>query len=131
MEGGSLISVEQCKRIISGYLSHSGRGGFTTGVVKSISPLIINVDNRYDIGTDNLYVTENCIGLIMHFKHSHEHAPERLKDDVVVRAPLQPGDGVLLLCRPDHLDNARYILLDRIQPYQIQREVDTRNGSNH
>lgn len=126
MAGGGLITVEQCKRILKNYLDHSGRGGFLTGVVKSVAPLIINVDNRYDIGAGCLYVTENCIGLIMHFKHEHEHVPERLQNDVVVRRPLQPGDGVLLLCRPDSLDNVKYILLDRIQPYVVSREVDTR-----
>lgn len=130
MSGGGLITVEQCKRIIAGYLSHCGRGGFTTGIVRSVSPLIIRVEDRYDVGIGNLYVTENCIGLIMHYRHEHEHDPQRLRNDVIVRRPLQIGEGVLLLCRPDHLDNSRYILLDRIQPYRVQREVDVRDGGN-
>jgi len=77
---------------------------------------------------EDLYITENCIGLIMHFKHDHKgKVPPDLKNDVVVFRPFEPGEGVLLLCRPGHADKGeKYILLDRIQPYQVKREVDTR-----
>ena len=124
----AFITVEQCKRIISKYLHHSGRGGFMTGTILSVEPLTIRVEDRLTVTEEDLYITENCIGLIMHFKHDHKgKVPPDLKNDVVVFRPFEPGEGVLLLCRPGHADKGeKYILLDRIQPYQVKREVDTR-----
>lgn len=127
MGTGGLVNTEQCKRIIENYLGHSGRGGFCTGVVKSTEPLVINVDSRYDVSAECIYVTDSCIGLVMHFRHEHGNGGfEKLQNDVIVRRPLQAGDGVLLLCRPDSLDKTQFILLDRIQPYILLREVDAR-----
>ncbi len=124
----AFITVEQCKRIISKYLHHSGRGGFMTGTILSVEPLTIRVEDRLTVTEEDLYITENCIGLIMHFKHDHKgKVPPDLKNDVIVFRPFEPGEGVLLLCRPGHADKGeKYILLDRIQPYQVKREVDTR-----
>ncbi|MEG0655335.1 MAG: DUF2577 family protein [Hydrogenoanaerobacterium sp.] len=105
-------TVEQCKQIVSNYLQHSGRGGFMTGVVSSVSPLVILAEDRLPIAAADLYVTDNCIGLTL-----------KLKSSVVLRRPLQKGDGVLLLCRPDNIDGVKYVLLDRIQPYEAARTV--------
>lgn len=123
---GSFLTVEQSKRVIANYMNHSGRGGFMTGTVLSIKPLEIRVEDRFNIKDRDIYITENCIGLIMHWKHLHKDDPEKLKNDVIVREPLKAGEGVLILCRPDRLDGVKYILLDRIQPYKEKREVDAR-----
>lgn len=133
------ITVEQCKRIINGYLTHSGRGGFMTGVVKSVAPLIVTTDGQTEVIAADLYVTDSCIGLLLNLEHGHNYedtekdgeAPtdkdseKSLRNQVVLRRGLAPGDGVLLLCRPDNIDGVKYVLLDRIQSYMIAREVNT------
>lgn len=122
-----LITTEQCKKIVSNYMSHRGQGGFMTGVVTSIAPLSVQVEDRLTITEESLYVTDSCIGLVLHPRHTHGGQPEDLKEDVILREPLKAGDAVLLICRPGQNDNGeRYILLDKIQPYEEKREVDAR-----
>lgn len=104
-----LVDVDQCKRIIRAYLDHTGRGGFQTGTVSSVSPLKVKLSEKLELESDDFYITDNCIGL--------QHG------DSVYRSPLKSGDGVLLLCRPAGNDGVKYILLDRIQPYKVVREV--------
>jgi hypothetical protein len=103
------VTVEQCKQIIKAYLGNSGRGGFMTGIVSSVSPLIIQSGQRLEIGDGNTYVTDNCIGLKV--------------NGMELRPPLKVGDGVLILCRPDNAGGVKYIVLDRIQPFTPMREV--------
>nr|WP_319487235.1 DUF2577 family protein [uncultured Caproiciproducens sp.] len=103
------VTVEQCKRIIQAYLDHTGRGGFQTGIVSSTAPLKIRISAKLELEEDDLYVTDNCIGL--------------KKGSEIFRQSLKAGDGVLLLCRPGNRDGIKYILLDRIQPYKDTREV--------
>lgn len=100
-------TVEQVKQLIQGSLKKTGRGGFLTGVVTSIAPLTIKAD-KLIIPQAALYVTDNVIGL----RH----------DCAILRPALKPGDGVLLLCRPDEAAQVQYIVLDRIQPYQDWRK---------
>ena len=125
------VTVEQCKRIVSNYMSHRGEGGFLTGTILSTGPLTIQTDNQLIIPEECLYVTDHCIGLVMHFEHTHEELmPKDLRNDVIIRQPLKPGEGVLLVCRPSTLADKgdKYIVIDRIRPYQVQREVDARIG---
>lgn len=103
------VTIEQCKKIIEHYLSNSGRGGFMTGVVNSVSPLSISVGQRLVLDSDNAYITDSCIGLRI--------------NGVEVRPALKAGDGVLILCRPGGAGGTNYIILDRIQPYVKEREV--------
>lgn len=131
------ITVEQCKKIIMQYLGHSGRGGFMTGTVSTVAPLSVVTESGFPIAAGELYVTDGCIGISVSLAHTHKHddvekegaaATEKdtkpaLQDHVVLRRALAVGDGVLLLCRPDRLDGVKYILLDRIQPYTVAREV--------
>ena len=103
------VTVDQCKRIIRAFLDHTGRGGFLTGIVSSTAPLKIKVSEKLELDTNDLYATDNCIGLKANGK--------------VLRPALKPGDGVLLLCRPGSIDGIKYILLDRIQAYTMERSV--------
>lgn len=104
-----LVDVDQCKRIIRAYLDHTGRGGFQTGTVSSVSPLKIRVSEKLELDADDLYIADSCVGLKVGGK--------------VLRPQLKAGDGVLLICRPSSIDGIKYILFDRIQPYQAVREV--------
>ncbi|MFV0497496.1 MAG: DUF2577 domain-containing protein [Candidatus Fimivivens sp.] len=124
------ITVEQCKTIIKNYLSASGRGGFLTGVVTSVSPLCIMLEGRLPLTAKNLYVTDNCIGLTIDLKHKHGGGLEALAEPVTLRAPLAVGNGVLLMCRPG-ASGQQYILLDRIQPYSNVREVVADAAANN
>lgn len=119
-------TVEQVKKIITNFLNKTGRGGFMTGVVSSISPLKIQVGARLEVPEENLYITDNCIGLTINLKHDHQDIDDSkaLQNGVVLRKALSIGDGVLLLCRPNTLDGTKYIVLDRIQPYSTTREVN-------
>lgn len=117
------MTVTQVQKIIGQYMQNSGRGGFITGTVESVSPLSVKA-GKLELGEESLYITDNCIGLIMNLKHDHDDGSPELKDGVVLRDELKPGDGVLLLCRPDKVDGVKYILLDRIQKYKPVREVD-------
>lgn len=106
------VDVQQCKRVVQAYLDHTGRGGFITGKVSAVSPLKIRISDKLELDADDLYVTDNCIGL--------------RQGGTEYRPPLKTGDAVLLLCRPADRDaGIRYILLDRIQPYRATREVAT------
>lgn len=105
-----MVDVEQSKRIIRNFLDYTGRGGFRTGVVLSVSPLKIKLSDKIELDAGDLYITDNCIGL--------------QRGDEILRSPLKVGDGVLLICRPrDTTGESKYILLDRIQPYTAVREV--------
>jgi hypothetical protein len=111
-------------------MQNSGRGGFITGVVASVSPLAITA-GKLELEASQLYITDNCVGLTVNLEHSHVVSSggatdNRLLDKVVLRAPLRAGDGVLLLCRPDSADGVKYVILDRIQPYVNIREVTAR-----
>lgn len=117
-------TVEQVKKIITNFLNNTGRGGFMTGVVSSISPLKIKAGARLEIPEENLYITDSCIGLVINLRHKHNYSEAALNNGVVLREALQVGDGVLLLCRPRTVDGSKYIVLDRIQPYKSVREVD-------
>lgn len=138
-------TVEQVKSIVQSFLHRTGRGGFMTGTVTSLAPLAVQVGPRLLIPASHLYVTDNCIGLVVVMQHNHrvnEHTTEiaqehshridahmtdqRLRPLVELRRPLRVGDGVLLLCRPQRGGDTKYILLDRIQPYSEVREVDAR-----
>lgn len=123
-----MITVPQCKQIIAQYMSASGRGGFLIGKVISVNPLAVTLENGLSLIAADLYVTENCIGLSMSLKHSHESGSgkteESLKNKITLRRPLQTGDSVILLSRPQSADGEKYILLDRIQPYSSVREVN-------
>lgn len=135
-------TVEQVKTIITKFLNKTGRGGFMTGVVSSVSPLKIKAGSRLEIPEANLYITDNCIGLKINLKHSHGYVDEHcsgglsdvssynkdtaqsLQNKVVLRESLKIGDGVLLLCRPNTAEGTKYIVLDRIQPYKAVREAN-------
>lgn len=123
------MDVYQAQRIISNYMQKSGRGSFITGTVASISPLTVQA-GKLSLDESQLYITDSCIGLVLHLEHSHTcgcgDSDRRLRDRVVLREPLKAGEGVLLLCRPDNVDGVKYILLDRIQPYINVREVSAR-----
>ena len=135
-------TVEQAKQIITQMLNNSGRGGFITGTVSSITPLKIRINQRLELTERNIYITESCIGLTINLNHDHKYIDKHcsggesgvtsdmvkteksLKDNVVLRKPLAIGDGVLLLCRPASEEGSKYILLDRIQPYVNKKEID-------
>ncbi len=123
------MRVDQVQKIMTGYMQNSGRGGFLTGKVTSISPLTIQA-GKLSLDEASLYITDNCIGLVMHLEHSHicscGETDKRLRDWVILREPFKVGDGVLLLSRPDNVDGVKYIVLDRIQPYVNIREVVAR-----
>lgn len=106
-------TVEQVKQIVTKMLGHSGRGGFITGNVYSVSPLKIRLSEKLILTGSDLYVTENCIGVI----GTHSYGGGLCN----IRSSLKPGDGVLLICRPSGLDGSKYILLDKIQPYKEKR----------
>lgn len=103
------VDVNQCKRVIRAFLDHTGRGGFRTGTVESTSPLRIKLSDKLTLDEDDIYITDNCIGL--------------KQASTVYRQPLRTNEGVLVLCRPSEGDGIKYILLDRIQPYKATREV--------
>lgn len=97
-------TVDQVKTIIANFLNKTGRGGFITGTVSSVSPLKIRINARLEITEENLYISDNCIGLSLNF-------------ETLVRSPLAVGDGVLLITRPSTIDGTKYILFDKIQPF--------------
>lgn len=108
-----------------------------TAVVTSTTPLVVTTESGMSILASDLYVTDNCIGLLLNLTHDHKHedtekdgqpptektSDPALRNQVVLRRGLAVGDGVLLLCRPDSIDGVKYILLDRIQPYIGARVV--------
>lgn len=116
------VNVNQCKTIIKNYLSAGGRGGFVTGVVSSVTPLRIMLEGRLPLSESNLYVLDGVSGLTLNLKHKHASTPEALTKPVTLRAPLAAGDGVLLLTRPG-TEQKQYILLGKMQPYAITKEV--------
>jgi hypothetical protein len=124
------LRVDQVIKILNRRMQNSGRGGFLAGVVASVTPLTITA-GKLELDASQLYITDNCIGLTINLQHSHVvpsggSTDNRLREKVVLRAPLMAGDGVLLLCRPDSADGVKYIILDRIQPYNNIREVTAR-----
>lgn len=119
------MTVTQVQKIIGNYLQNSGRGGFITGIVSSVSPLTIKSGDKLILKENNIYITDSCIGLKLNLKHT-QGGEEKLQDDIILRPPLKKGDGVLMISRPDTVDGVKYIIIDRIQPYQELREVDGR-----
>lgn len=124
------MRVDQVQKIMGNYMQNSGRGGFITGTVTALSPLTVQA-GKLTLDESQLYITDSCIGLAMHLEHSHTcpscgETDKRLRDFVILREAFKPGDGVLLLCRPDNVDGVKYIVLDRIQPYIELREVTAR-----
>lgn len=121
-----MITVAQCKQIISQYMAASGSGGFLLGTVTATNPLSVVLENGLQLTAADLYVTDNCIGLTVNLNHTHTSSTgieEGLKTPVQLRRPLQAGDGVLLISRPENADGTKYILLDRVQPYTASRGV--------
>lgn len=123
------MRVDQAQKIVGNYMEKSGRGGFLTGTVTSVAPLAVQA-GKLTLDEAQLYITDNCIGLVMHLEHSHTcscgETDKRLRDWVILREPFKVGEGVLLLCRPDNVDGVKYIVLDRVQPYINVREVVAR-----
>lgn len=107
-------TVTQVKEIVISFLNKTGRGGFITGVVTSVDPLKIRINQRLEISSSSLYITSNCVGVSISITDGGGGE---------FSAPLAIGNGVLLLCRPATLDGSKYILLDKIQPYINQRVV--------
>ena len=103
-------TVDQVKTIITNFLTKTGRGGFITGTVSSVNPLKIQINARLEITEENLYISDNCIGL-------------SINDDASIREPLAVGDGVVLITRPSTTDGTKYILLDRIQSYSTNKNA--------
>ncbi len=102
-------TVDQVKTIISNFLTKTGRGGFITGTVSSISPLKIRINARLEITEDNLYISDNCIGI-------------SINSDTTIRDPLTVGDAVILITRPSTIDGTKYILFDKIKPYVSNKD---------
>lgn len=119
--------LEQLKKVASAAMAASGRGGFLTGTIASASPLTVVLESGLQLTAAELYITDNCIGLFVNLKHTHAGGSvsieESLKNPIQLRRPLQAGDGVLLISRPDSADGSKYILLDRVQPYLASRGV--------
>lgn len=95
-------------------LDKSGRGGFLTGSVISVSPLQIKLNDKLTLDEDDLYITDNCIGVTGH--HS-------MGGVCNIRPPLAVGNSVLLISKPNYEGSSKYILLDRIQPYTVERRA--------
>ena len=96
-------------------LKKTGRGGFLTGTITSIVPLKIQISQRLEITSTDLYITGNCIGC----RGLHSHTGGICN----IREPLKIGDGVLILSRLANQDGSKYILLDKIQPYKEMRDA--------
>lgn len=119
--------LEQIKKIAADSVGASGRGGFLTATVTAIAPLAVTLESGLQLIAADLYITDNCIGLTISLMHTHTDGSgstgEGLKNVLQLRRPLQVGDGVLLLSRPESADGTKYILLDRVQPYISSRGV--------
>lgn len=112
-------TVEQVKQIIKNYIGNEGSGGFVTGVVTSISPLIIKM-NKLELTEDDLYITDNCIGISLRCKCKDNIT---ISNKAILRSPFKVGDGVLIMVRPNSLGKNKYIIIDKIQSYLNVREV--------
>lgn len=117
------MRVDQVQRIIGAYMENSGRGGFMTGTVKSVEPLIINAGAKLVLEADDIYIADNCTELILKLRHKHDGGEEQLLDKIVLREGLKKGDGVLILTRPDNVDGVKYIIVDKIRKFTATREV--------
>jgi hypothetical protein len=105
---------DQVKQIIAKFLQDTGRGGHITGVVTSVSPLKVRINNKIEITEQSIYITDAAIGLKVTVPGS---------GTATLRQALQVNDAVLLGTQPRADGKQMYILLDRIQKYQPNREV--------
>ena len=89
------------KRLGAGAVNSGNPVTVMFGTVTKVSPLEVNVDQRFKLDEDFLIVTERMTRYELDLKHRHrtsaEDTQESLVDKVIIREGLQVGDGVLLL----------------------------------
>lgn len=96
---GSLADV--IKQISSGANQAGQPVAIMYGTVKSINPLVVNVDQRFDLTEDFLVIPESLIRYEIDLKHKHptngEDTQDALLDKIVIREGLKANDGVILI----------------------------------
>lgn len=84
------------------------------GEIRNTDPLVVNVDQRFDLTADFLIVPESLQHFEINLQHSHNYSEgttdTALNESVVVRRGLEIGDKVILLRMQG---GQKYVVLDR------------------
>lgn len=107
--------LEAIKQAALGAMDAAGPVIVQLGVVTSVNPLKVMVDNRLELTEDFFVVLESLTKLELDLKHTHSitggSTQEALKDKIILRKGLEAGDKLLLLRMQG---GQRYVILDRV-----------------
>ncbi|MBP1906799.1 hypothetical protein J2Z32_003463 [Paenibacillus turicensis] len=89
------------KEVVKEYNRSQQLSDIISGEVKSVSPLIVTIDQRFDISEDALWLPESLTRYEIDLKHKHrtsgEDTQDALLDKIVIREGLKVGDAVILI----------------------------------
>jgi hypothetical protein len=95
------MMIDQIKRAAIAAIESSNPVAVMYGTVTNISPLEVNVDQRFTIDADFLLVPESLTRYEIDLKHNHQYTggttEDALLDKIVIRKGLAEGDKVVLI----------------------------------
>ena len=85
------------------------------GMVKTVSPLAVVVDQRFTLTAEFLIIPERLTKYEIDVKHAHSYSggttDQALPDKLLIRSGLQAGDKVILLRIQG---GQQYVILDKV-----------------
>lgn len=110
---GSLADV--IKEISNGVNQAGQPVAIMFGTVKSMNPLVVNLDQRFDLTEDFLIVPESLTKFEIDLKHKHQTSGEDTQDallnKIVIREGLKVNDGVILIRMQG---GSRFLVADKV-----------------
>ena len=114
---------ELIKKIAVGAVKAENPVSVFIGTVKDTEPLVVTLDNNFDISEEFLILPEGVLELKLNLKHAHKYigslpageadreTQDALTEEIAVRDPICKGDHVILLMVQG---GQQFIVLDRI-----------------
>ncbi|MEC0171422.1 DUF2577 domain-containing protein [Paenibacillus graminis] len=108
--------LEAIKQAALGAMDAAGPVIVQLGIVTSVNPLKVMVDNRLELTEDFFIIPESLTKFEIDLKHTHGidgsgATKEALVEKIIIRKPLAIGDKLLLIRMQG---GQRYVIMDRV-----------------
>lgn len=102
------------KEVVKEYNASQQLANIISGEVKSLNPLTVIIDQRFEIQESALWLPESLTRYEIDLKHKHkttgDDTQEALTEKIVIREGLKVGDAVILIKAQG---GASYLIADK------------------
>lgn len=118
-----MTMLDTIKKAAKDAIEASNPVNLVFGEVRSINPLMVNVDQRFNLTADFLIVPESLTKYELNLTHAHQYedstgsgstqktTDNALTEPIVIRSGLQVGDKLILLRMQG---GQKYLILDKV-----------------